>query len=247
MLNFYKKNGYLLVKNAIENSLINQINKEIEVLFKNKNKFELFNKNFDLYRNTANISQYLISMYKLITHKKILNSIKKLGIELPILNTRPVVSYSSKKIAKNEMYWKIPAHQDWPSMQGSINSLTAWIPLINLNKSIGYMEVIPTSHLNGALKQKNSILLNDNEYNEKDFIQIKMNKGDVLFFSAFLIHRSGNNISDKIRLATHIRYDDGNEKSFIKRQYPHHRIDKTAEGILFPDLNTKKIIKNIFK
>jgi ectoine hydroxylase-related dioxygenase (phytanoyl-CoA dioxygenase family) len=112
---------------------------------------------------------------------------------------------------------------------------------------MGYLEIIPKSHLKGALKQKDNTLLHNETFDEKDFIKIKMNKGDVLFFSTFLIHKSGNNTSEKIRLTTHIRYDDAKEKSFIKRKYPHHRIDKRADGILFPDLNTKKIIKNIFK
>ena len=123
----YQKNGYLLVKKAIKKNLLNEIVNDIHNLFK-IDLFEIYQNDFNRFLGAANISQYLISVNKLITLPSIVDIVKYLGLKNPVINTRPLLSYSHKNLAKNDMYWKVPAHQDWPSMQGSIDGVTVWIP-----------------------------------------------------------------------------------------------------------------------
>ena len=50
---------------------------------------------------------------------------------------------------------------------------------------------------------------------------LEVNKGDIVFLSYFTIHRTslcGN--ADRVRIACSTRYDNANEKTFIKRLYP---------------------------
>lgn len=249
----YQKNGYLLCKNLIPVDCLDQIYNEIKLLFNSSGFFEddlckLFKNNFALFRNTANISQYLASITKLSVSKEIIDVLKfKLGINLPIINTKPLISYSYEELASSEMYWKIPAHQDWASTQGSLDGITAWLPLVNLYKDMGYLEVVPGSHLLGSLKQ-NGVLLEKNQTDNMVFEPIEMDKTDVLFFNNFLIHRSGVNVSENIRLSAHFRYDNANEPEFRSRQYPHYRVEtKACDGFLSPNLDTKKEINAIFK
>lgn len=54
----------------------------------------------------------------------------------------------------------------------------------------------------------------------KKFIMPTIELGDALFFSAFLIHRSGNNVTDSIRWSCHLRYNDLSEPTFMERNYP---------------------------
>ena len=244
-MRFYHDNGYFLAKKAIKKQLLNQITNDIHKLF-NGDLFEIYKNDFNRFFGTANISQYLLSVNKLTTYPSIIQILKSLGLKNPVINTRPLVSYSHKDLAKNDMYWKVPAHQDWPSMQGSVDGVTIWIPLVELDESMGYLEVIPASHLNGALKQKDNTVLDESSFDESKFIPIIMNKGDILVFNTFLIHRSGYNKSNKIRLTTHLRYDNANEESFVSRNFPHHRIDKRADGMAHPDLNTKELINNLY-
>jgi ectoine hydroxylase-related dioxygenase (phytanoyl-CoA dioxygenase family) len=179
--------------------------------------------------------------------QEILSLLAELGIANPVMNTRPLVSYSSKKLAKNNNYWKIPAHQDWPSTQGSLNGLTVWIPLINITNELGPLEVVPGSHLLGKLEHieiEGVPVLSQNNWN---FLPIPMDVGDVLVFSNFLIHRSGTNLTEnKIRWSVHFRYDDANESTFIERNFPHHRTDKRLPGLLHPDFPTKEVLENFF-
>ncbi len=66
-----------------------------------------------------------------------------------------------------------------------------------------------------------------------------MEQGDALFMNSFLVHRSGTNVTDRIRLSMHFRYNDASESTFISRKYPRHRIDRRKEGILFPGFPTE--------
>ena len=144
---------------------------------------------------------------------------------------RPCVSFSSKKTAKKEYYWKTPPHQDWPSTQGSLNGLTCWIPLVDVDSSLGSLEVSPKTHLLGPLSwdEKTPVLSSSNK--KFEYESIPMKAGDALFFSNFLVHRSGTNITkDKIRISMHFRYDDSCEPVFIKRKYPKYKIETRGEG-----------------
>ena len=73
-----------------------------------------------------------------------------------------------------------------------------------------------------------------------------MEQGDVIFFSSFLIHRSGTNETEHIRWSTHFRYNDLDEKSFVERGYPHAYIYKPVDEYLTPYFDTKNATKNYF-
>ena len=63
--------------------------------------------------------------------------IEELGIDFPNMCTRPVLFFNHPKLAKEKVYYKTPNHQDWPSMEASLNSLVVWIPLVDVNKENG--------------------------------------------------------------------------------------------------------------
>jgi len=52
------------------------------------------------------------------------------------------------------------------------------------------------------------------------FGPIKMEFGDMLLFSSFMVHRSGENVTDNIRWTVSFRYDDAFGNDYIKRKYP---------------------------
>ena len=250
----YFNEGFLLIKNLFNKKEILNVKKEINLVFykyqknyEDKSIIKLFEKDFEGFLGCAQICQNLISVNNMSTCNKIMSTLKKIGLKNPCINTRPLVSFSCKSTAKNESYWKIPAHQDWPSTQGSANGITCWIPLVKINKKIGPLEISPKTHLLGLLNSiDNGVpILTEDQYQYKP---IRMNVGDALFFSNFTIHKSGTNENlDKIRLSMHFRYDDFSEKSFISRKYPRHKIEKRKEGILFPNFPNKKEIKKVFK
>lgn len=231
----YTNLGYHLEKSIFTNDVLKLKDKIVSVFRfytgDHKSDFDfmivnLFKNDFDGFIGCANVCQNLPELYNLCFHKDMLVLLKKLGIEQVCMNTRPLVSFSSKLTSKSENYWKIPAHQDWPSTLGSLNGLTCWIPLVDLqNKDLGPIEISESSHLFGSLKFEDNgvpVLLNKLNF---IFKPIFMNIGDVLFFNNFTVHKSGDNVTDKIRLTVHFRYDDYFESTYKDRKFPRHRKD----------------------
>jgi phytanoyl-CoA hydroxylase len=236
------EDGFFLFKNFFEKKYIEKIKQKINYVFLNFCKkdnyndqivFDLFKNDFDSFHGCANVCQNLPEIFRLQSDELLIEYLQTLGLKQPIINTRPLISISSKKTAKNDNYWKVPAHQDWPSTQGSINGLTCWIPLVDTDKKLGCLEVIPKSHLLGCLDHDEETGVPLLKYSLcDDWQSIEMQVGDVLFFNYFTIHRSGTNSTDnKIRWSLHLRYDDAAEESFVRRKFPRNRIDVRRKNL----------------
>ena len=250
-----EKNGFLLVKDFCVKEIIH-IKKEMENCFELicKRKYKdidkdiicLFKEDISKFLGWTNICQNLLSVHRFANSKKIENLLISKGLRRPVLNTRPLLSLSCKSIAKHESYWKVPEHQDWPSTRGSLNGVTIWTPLISLSNSLGPLEILKYSHLEGLLNHDSDGLVPviDSEILSK-FVSKKMKIGDVLIFNYFTVHRSGTNLHDnKIRWSLHFRYDDATEKTFIERKYPRYKKEIRSDEDLDYSFPTKDQIKN---
>jgi phytanoyl-CoA hydroxylase len=72
----------------------------------------------------------------------------------------------------------------------------------------------------------------------KILFKLNFKVGDILIFSAFLIHQSGNNITNKIRWSVQLRYNNLDEPTFIERGYPMAYIYKPETELVTPDFPT---------
>jgi ectoine hydroxylase-related dioxygenase (phytanoyl-CoA dioxygenase family) len=209
---------------------------------------ELFNKHFEVFANCGKQVQHLISLHRLTLADKLLAKLKDLGIASPVISTRPVLYFNKARLAKTEEFYKVPPHQDWRSMQGSLNSMVVWIPLIDVTKDLGALMILPESHKLGLLESReNAWFRQINSIESKEFVSVEVKAGDALFFSAFLVHSSGSNILDKIRWSCHFRYNDLEESTFIKRGYAHPYIYKPIQELITPDFPSMDQIKNAFQ
>jgi hypothetical protein len=171
--------------------------------------------------NCGKTCQHLISLHRLSLRENIVRQLAELGVRRPNICTRPVLYFNSRHLAKSEAYYKSPPHQDWRSMQGSLNAIVIWVPLADVHKELGALEVIPGSHLWGLLESHEDEWYRCIEgLGDEQYQSIEVNAGDVLFFSSFVVHRSGNNVTDSIRWSCHFRYNDLEEPTFISRKYP---------------------------
>ena len=91
---------------------------------------------------------------------------------------------------------------------------------------MGYLQVVPDSHLLGPLETENFGNIPVLKQKDWTFTEIEMDLGDVLVFHNLTVHKSGNNISEMIRLTAHFRYNDLQEKSYINRGYPRNRTNE---------------------
>ena len=272
-LEFFQKNGYLLLKNFLPKEEVATVLKDAkEVFFKqfikkgylplesslveiseelfNNCLYRLFDDDIECLTNCGKQAQHLISLHRLSLTKNITEILAELGLKTPVISTRPVLFFNHPKLGKKKVYYEVEAHQDWGSMQGSLNSIVIWVPLIDIDISLGALEIIPKSHLFGLRTDHidsgfRMVSLSEDE--NKDFISVEVSTGDVLIFSSFLIHKSGENSSSKPRWSCHFRYNDLDDKTFIDRKYAHAYIYKPVDELItkgFP--NVQDLIK-IFK
>ncbi len=263
----YKKEGFLFFENFFDPKEISQLLSEAKDVFRNQMKknhldsfdpaeerafekgmYALFEKDFEGLVNCGRQVQHLLSLHRLGTAPRIVEVLKALGLAAPVISVRPVMYFNSKFLAKEEDYWRLGAHQDWRSSQGSLDSITVWIPLVDVNKSLGALQVIPRSHKWGLLESENVSYYGKimEPLPEDNFTPIEARLGDALFFSSFLVHRSGTNSTGSIRWSCHFRFNNLNEPLFIDRSYPLPFSYKPQEGLITPGFPSRDLLDRLF-
>ena len=236
------EDGYVILRDFFTKdqiyNLIDSAKKIFEIQFKERNysgefkenMIRLFNEDENVFINCGKIIQQgLIDLYQISVDPKLIKELKDLGIEFPNLCTRPVLFFNHPKLAKEEVYYKTPVHQDWPSMQSSSDSLVVWVPLVDVNEKNGSILIYPGSHKYGDLS--NSVeggFAKIDGFDSSGFseIQPELEVGDIAIFSTFLVHKSGDILDDSIRWSCHFRYTNMLDQDFIDRGFPNPYIYK---------------------
>ncbi len=270
-LEFFNKNGYFLFENFFAKSEIDFVYNDARNVFLrqfiekgytpecllddlsseqyNGFLYRLFEDDLECLTNCGKQVQHLISLHLLSLQAKIVDLLKQMGLTSPVISTRPVLYFNHPKLAKKKVFYKVDAHQDWRSMQGSLNAVVIWIPLTDINKDLGALEILPGSHLGGLRTDHiengfGMVALTEDE--KENLISVEVKKGDALIFSSFLIHQSGENISDDPRWSCHFRYNDLDEPTFINRKFAHPYIYKPSDELITKDFPLEKNILKIY-
>jgi phytanoyl-CoA hydroxylase len=233
-----EKEGYIILRNFFSKEYIKTLRQKAEDIFKiqfkyfgyegefKENMIRLFNEHESVFINCGKIIQTgLLELYKLPIEEKLIKEIKNLGLEFPNLCTRPVLFFNHPKLAKETVYYKTPPHQDWLSMESSIDSLVVWVPLVNVNKENGSIIIYPGTHTLGPLPFKVTGGFAEVEIIGEG-IQPELEIGDIAIFSTLLIHSSGDILDDSIRWSCHYRYTNMLDPDFINRGFPNPYIYK---------------------
>jgi ectoine hydroxylase-related dioxygenase (phytanoyl-CoA dioxygenase family) len=263
----YKEEGYVLAKRFFSKKEVEAIREEAKQIFIaqmvrhgiitnrplpeaefERGMFDLFQKDLQSFVNCGKQAQHLISLHRLSLDERIIQAIRHLGLQWPNISTRPLLYFNSPKLAKKEVYWRLSAHQDWRSMQGSLDAIVVWIALIDIDKSLGTLEVIPKSHCLGLLESEM-----EEGYGHitecahlTGFTPVDVEAGDALFFSAFLAHRSGTMTTDSIRWSCHFRYNNLHEKTFLERGFPHPYVYHPQTDLITKDFPASAQVKGVF-
>ena len=262
----YQQNGFIHCRNFFAREEVEQIRNDAKQVFirqmlqhgiltsaqPDEREFEAamktyFQRDLPGFINCGKTCQHLISLHRLSLHERLVQQVQSLGVDVPVICTRPVIYFNSRHLAQSEVYYRTPPHQDWRSMQGSLNSMVIWIPLVDVDEALGALEIVPGSHVWGLLPSE------QDEWYRKvaggdDFKYevVNVKAGDALFFSAFLLHRSGNNVTDAIRWSCHFRYNDLSEESFIARRYPHPYVYKAQQELITENFPTSEQVAAVF-
>ncbi|MEZ4905556.1 MAG: phytanoyl-CoA dioxygenase family protein [Spirosomataceae bacterium] len=268
LLEQFHNDGFLLIKNFLDKTTVETIYREAREIFATQIKqvtgkvvdindrdsfeaamFEFFEKDFNAFKNTGLTVQHSLSLHRLATDERLVNLLKEVGLTQPVIGARPAMQFNSRFLSKDgSKHWKLDAHQDWRTGQGSLDSAVIWFPMVSAGADLGALQVIPQSHKTGLLPSSTSgyqggitASLNDN-----DFVQTEFEVGDLLIFSAFLVHQSGNNITNNIRWSVQLRYNNLAEPTFIERGYPMAYIYKPESELVTPNFPTVEQLETVF-
>lgn len=139
----------IIKRQLVSVNLLETIDQELSEENFNLLFFELFNQYPERIITSGKHIQHMIDLHRISLDTRIEKTLKEIGLSFPNICTRPMLFFNAKKLAKKQVYWKTDPHQDWRSMQGSLNSIVVWLPLINVDKSLGALEVVPKSHFLG--------------------------------------------------------------------------------------------------
>jgi ectoine hydroxylase-related dioxygenase (phytanoyl-CoA dioxygenase family) len=264
----FNRDGYVLLRNRLDKDVISNIYKDARKIFASQIKrvtgksvdiddrdafenamFEFFEKDFNAFVNTGKSVQHTFSLHRLGVDPVIENLLKEVGLTNPIIGARAAMQFNSRFLSKDgSKHWKLDAHQDWRTGQGSLDSTVIWFPMVDAGADIGALQVIPGSHKIGLQESSTSGYQGGitSTLKEEDFIQTEFQVGDILVFSAFLIHQSGNNITRNIRWSVQLRYNNLDEPTFVERGYPMAYIYKPETELVTPDFPTVEQLKEVF-
>ncbi len=148
-------------------------------------------------------------------------------------------------------YFGLVPHQDFPSVQGSLDGVVVWIPIVDVDRANFPLEIIPRSHLRGILPMiehgESTWEVHESHYEPSDFIPVEVNVGDVVFMSVFTIHRSSTTgTPNRLRLAMSTRFDNAQEQTFVERSYPTAYRRSVHRELYYPNFPSPEQIAAVF-
>ena len=167
-----------------------------------------------------------LTLTQLVTDNKVVDFVAKfLKIKPSDLSiSEPMCRLDVPNDKRNTLDW----HQErsfFPQNRNGLNGLVCWIPLTDITEEMGPMHISPRSHAEGQLKLSNKTKKNTSYTTQipvpEEFVSkyedlaVRANAGDAVFFNMLIFHRSGQNISNKIRLATQGRFHTSTADDFI--------------------------------
>ena len=173
MINFFKKNGYLIIRNFHSKKLISQIKKDIfEISYElykkhhpqikskkyNSDKFDAF----VLRAKYENLEEVSKSIYdackKLRGFYQVMGNKKLLDLSAEIMNSNNIGllprGFGMRIDYPKDKYWKARLHQDYTSQLGSPNGIVMYTALRNVTQKLGPVVLYKGSHHYGVFPTK---------------------------------------------------------------------------------------------
>ena len=154
----------------------------------------------------------------LANHPTVLKVARACGVKFPALSSRVDVLVNMP----TDDPWRYPPHQDYPYDEGSPNAVVIWLPNQDTTIEMGALQVIPGSHKRGYVPHvtdDSPIKVSIPSVSDDDFVSVPLAADQCVAFSQFTIHRSGRNLTDRVRFSAQVRFNDLAEPLYAKRLY----------------------------
>jgi phytanoyl-CoA hydroxylase len=268
VLDDFRRDGYTIVRGLVPHDTLDSIAREISgVLVRRAHSLDipigdgsgradltaqlvaLFESDPTNYMAAAKLTQHLVAVHQLGVGAEILSVVAALGLSDPAISTRPVIHYMADKLRISGGYHKTPAHQDWRSVQGSLDGITIWLPLFDVTERDYPLEVVPASHRRGLLPSAEHAFghcVAEGYVDDSEFVTVPVARGDAIFFSGFLVHRTGTEGGDLARIALSYRFNNAAEPTFVERNYTDRYLYRAQNDLVFPDFPRSADIEGTF-
>ena len=200
---------------------------------------KLFGAIYDSLKTSLTLTQ-LVSDDKIVDNVAKFLNIKPSDISI----SEPMCRLDVPNDKRNALEW----HQErsfFPQNRDGSHSLVCWIPLTNVTEEMGTIHISPESHKGGLIipernEKKNGsstrqISVPEEHIKKYEDLTVPVDVGDVVFLNMLLFHRSGVNISDKIRYAVQARFHTATADDFIPFEFVNY---------YNPDIKQRLIEKN---
>ncbi|MEE2526201.1 phytanoyl-CoA dioxygenase family protein [Hyphobacterium sp. HN65] len=162
----------------------------------------------------------LPSIISMLDAPFVLDLVRRAGVARPVAGTLPLIRLDRP----NDTKFSTPAHQDsWYSML-SPNAVTLWTPLCHMDADMGLLGVVPGSHRKGVCGFKpyeagHEWFETAEPVGENDLTPVAVGHDEILIFNQSLIHKSGFNASQRVRISVQLRYNDLATAQSLTRTY----------------------------
>ena len=267
-INYFKSNGFFVAKGLLDKQSVGVVRRSITKTFFDQlagistvveeddifsAMHTLYQHDIDRYKKAAGAIWRKLDVYQLMHDPKIIGFLRnKFGWQDIFVAGGQVAHIMAHELKIPGGYFGLVPHQDFPSVQGSLDGVIVWLPLAKVDRDNFPLEVIPGSHKRGLLPMvdngNTSWEIRPDQYQEEDFIPVTVDVGDVIFISMFTVHRSSKNgTPGRYRLALSTRFDNGNEATFIERCYPSAYERNVHRAQYFPGFPTIEQVEATFQ
>lgn len=267
-LDAFNSDGFFVAKNLLDEpsvqSVVNSLGKSFDAQLDNESRSQvkgdvfstmqaLHKQDLSLYRKVAAALWRKLDVYQLTHDERITRFLRdKFGWRDIFVAGGQVVHIMAHELKIPGGYFGLVTHQDFPSVQGSLDGVVVWMPLVHIDRDNFPLEVIPGSHRRGLLPMvgdgQPAWEVRPDQYREADFIPVEVDVGDVVFMSMFTLHRSSKNGREgRCRLAVSTRFDNADEKTFVERGYPSAYERVVHREQYFSNFPTKEQIESVFQ
>lgn len=263
----FKKEGFHIERNLLKSSEVIAVRDGIHKSFNDQlihlglpahdkdlfgSMLHLYNNDIDRYKRVAGSLWRKLEVYNLMHHDSIVGLLREqFGWKDIFIPGGQVGLIMAEELKIPNGYFGFVPHQDFPSVQGSLDGVVVWLPLVNVDRNNYPLEIIPGSHYKGVLpatENNNSTWETDtSQYTDEDYFPLEVDVGDVVFMTLFTIHRSSQRgTAGQLRIALSTRFDNADEGTFIDRCYPTAYIRTVQREQYFKGFPTLEQVAKVF-
>lgn len=213
---FYKTNGYLLVKKVFNAREVDEMRKATDAIIERAGRSK-YDRNAQwqgdflsaeelrklVLKGFHDVHYHDAAFTRAVAHRNMVAILSKL------IGPNVQLHHSKMLVKPPENGAAFPMHQDYPYFPHARHTmLAASVHLDDADDENGCIHVIPGSHLQGPLPHRGRHYLDAKEYPVDAGVACPAEAGDVLFFNYLTIHGSKPNYSQRTRRNVLFQYRD---------------------------------------